>query len=151
MEFLVWRFTSLQHFAVDCIRSYRVGQFKLFSNNSVHVLEIDHSSERNAVSGPWWCSIHKIWPSTNPILEDHVWNLHANCIRLVSCLVCSSSLKMVMTRGVECMDVGEALLPYRNATKLKKKISYFKLLINLRTYNKHIASFNVFNKPFIRI
>jgi hypothetical protein len=26
------------------LRSHRVGQFKLFSNNCVHVLEIDHSS-----------------------------------------------------------------------------------------------------------
>jgi hypothetical protein len=54
--------------------------------------------------------------------------------------------------GVGCMDVGEALLPYRNAIniflKISKKISYFKILINLRTY---IASFNVLHKPFIRI
>jgi hypothetical protein len=28
---LTGRFTSLQHFAVDCMRSYRVGQFKLCS------------------------------------------------------------------------------------------------------------------------
>jgi hypothetical protein len=47
------RYTTLQHFAVHCIRSDRVGQFKLFSNNCVHALEIDHSSERNTVSGPW--------------------------------------------------------------------------------------------------
>jgi hypothetical protein len=49
---VIGRFTSLQHFVVDCIRSYRVGQLKLFSNNCVHVLEIDHSSEKNNVSGP---------------------------------------------------------------------------------------------------
>jgi hypothetical protein len=40
------------YFVVDCICSYRVEQFKLFSNNCLHVLEIDHSSERNTVSGP---------------------------------------------------------------------------------------------------
>jgi hypothetical protein len=56
------------------------------------------------------------------------------------------------------MDVVEALLPYRNATniylQIKKKNSYFKILINLRTYityNENIASFNVLHKPFIRI
>jgi hypothetical protein len=30
---------------------YRVWQFKLFSNNCVRVLEIDHSCERNTISG----------------------------------------------------------------------------------------------------
>jgi hypothetical protein len=62
------------------------------------------------------------------------------------------------TRGVGCMDVGEALLPYRNATniflQIPKKFSYFKILINLRTcitYNENIASLNVLHKPFIRI
>jgi hypothetical protein len=38
--------------------------------------------------------------------------------------------------------------------KFKKKMSYFKILINLRTYityNENIASFNVLHKPFIRI
>jgi hypothetical protein len=55
------------------------------------------------------------------------------------------------------MDVGEALLPYRNATniflQISKKISHFKILINLRTYITYndIASFNVLHKPFIRI
>jgi hypothetical protein len=56
------------------------------------------------------------------------------------------------------MDVGEALLPYRKATniflQISKKLSYFKILINLRTYityNENIASFNVLHKPFIRI
>jgi hypothetical protein len=56
------------------------------------------------------------------------------------------------------MDVGEALLPYRNATniflQISKKISYLKILINLRTYityNENIVSFNVLHKPFIRI
>jgi hypothetical protein len=50
------------------------------------------------------------------------------------------------------MDAVEALLPYRNATniflKISKKLSYFKILINLRTYityNENIASFNVLN------
>jgi hypothetical protein len=45
------------------------------------------------------------------------------------------------------MDVVEALLPYRNTTniflQISKKISYFKILINLRTYityNENIAS-----------
>jgi hypothetical protein len=52
----------------------------------------------------------------------------------------------------------EALFPYRNATniflQISKKISYLKILINLRTYityNKNIASFNALHKPFIRI
>jgi hypothetical protein len=56
------------------------------------------------------------------------------------------------------MDVGEALLPYSNATniflQISKKCSYFKILNNLRTYityNENIASFNVLNKPFIRV
>jgi hypothetical protein len=56
------------------------------------------------------------------------------------------------------MDVGEALLLYRNATniflQISKKCSYFRILINLRTYityNENIASFNVLHKPFIRI
>jgi hypothetical protein len=57
------------------------------------------------------------------------------------------------------MDAVEALLPYRNATNIflqisKKKNSYFKILINLRTYityNENIASFIVLHKPFIRI
>jgi hypothetical protein len=56
------------------------------------------------------------------------------------------------------MDVVEALLPYRNATnifqQISKNVSYFKMLINLRTcitYNKNIASFNVLHKPFMRI
>jgi hypothetical protein len=64
----------------------------------------------------------------------------------------------VLIRGVGCMDVGETLLPYRNATniflQISKKISYFKILINLRTYityNENIASFNVLHKSFIRI
>jgi hypothetical protein len=42
------------------------------------------------------------------------------------------------SRGIGNMDVVEALLPYRNATKiflsifdLEKNISYFKILINL--------------------
>jgi hypothetical protein len=38
--------------------------------------------------------------------------------------------------------------------KFQKKISYLKILINLRTYityNENIASFNVLHKPFIRI
>jgi hypothetical protein len=49
------------------------------------------------------------------------------------------------------MDVVESLLPYRNATKIlllifdsEKNISYFKVLINLRTYikcNENIAEF----------
>jgi hypothetical protein len=30
-SFLIGHLTSLQHFAVDCIRSYRVGEFKLCS------------------------------------------------------------------------------------------------------------------------
>jgi hypothetical protein len=62
------------------------------------------------------------------------------------------------TRGVGYMDVGEALLPYRNATniflQIPKKFSYIKILINLRTYityNENIASFNALHKPFIRI
>jgi hypothetical protein len=61
-------------------------------------------------------------------------------------------------RGVEYMDVVEALFPYRNATniflQISKKFSYFKILINLRTYityNENIASFNVLHKPSIRI
>jgi hypothetical protein len=52
------------------------------------------------------------------------------------------------------MDVVEALLPYRNATniflQISKKCSYFKILINLRTYityNENIASLNVLYKP----
>jgi hypothetical protein len=56
------------------------------------------------------------------------------------------------------MDVAEALLPYRIATniflQISKKVSYFKILINLRTYityNENIDSFNVLHKPFIRI
>jgi hypothetical protein len=56
------------------------------------------------------------------------------------------------------MDVGEALLPYRNATniflQISKKCSYFKILINLRTYityNENISSFNVLHELFIRI
>jgi hypothetical protein len=54
-----------------------------------------------------------------------------------------------------------SLLHYRNATKIFPPIFYFKkifhtskILINLRTYityNENIASFNVLNKPFIRI
>jgi hypothetical protein len=62
------------------------------------------------------------------------------------------------SRGIGYMDVVEALLPYRNATniflQISKKFSYFKILINLRTYityNENIASFNVLHKPFIRI
>jgi hypothetical protein len=47
------------------------------------------------------------------------------------------------------MDVVEAMLPYRNATniflQISKHFSYFKLLINLRTYITYI------HKPFIRI
>jgi hypothetical protein len=39
IQFSIGRFTSLQ-------------QFKLFPNNFVHVLEIDHSSERNAYLAP---------------------------------------------------------------------------------------------------
>jgi hypothetical protein len=61
-------------------------------------------------------------------------------------------------RGVGYMDVVEALLPYRNATniflQISKNVSYFKILINLRTYityNKNIASFNVLHKLFMRI
>jgi hypothetical protein len=61
-------------------------------------------------------------------------------------------------RGVGYMDVVEALLPYRNSTnillQISNKFSYFKILINLRTYityNENIASFNVLHKPFIRI
>jgi hypothetical protein len=56
------------------------------------------------------------------------------------------------------MDVEEALLLYRNATKIflqiSKNCSNFKILINLRTYityNENIASFNVLHKPFIMI
>jgi hypothetical protein len=56
------------------------------------------------------------------------------------------------------MDVGEALLPCRNATniflQISKKFSYFKILINLRTYityNENIVSFNVLHKPFSKI
>jgi hypothetical protein len=56
------------------------------------------------------------------------------------------------------MDAVEALLPYRNATniflQISEKISYFKILINLRTYLtyiENIASFNVLHRPFIRI
>jgi hypothetical protein len=56
------------------------------------------------------------------------------------------------------MDAVEPLLPFRNATniflQISKKFSYFKILINLRTYviyNGNIASFNVLHKPFIRI
>jgi hypothetical protein len=56
------------------------------------------------------------------------------------------------------MNVVEALLPYRNATniflQIAKNVSYFKILINLRTYityNENIASFNVLHRPFIRI
>jgi hypothetical protein len=60
-------------------------------------------------------------------------------------------------RGLGYMDVVEALLPYRNATnifmQISKKISYFKILINLRTYtyNENIDNFNVLHKPLIRI
>jgi hypothetical protein len=53
------------------------------------------------------------------------------------------------------------MFPYRNATNiflpifdLKKNISYFKILMNLRTYithNENIASFNVLHEPFIMI
>jgi hypothetical protein len=61
----------------------------------------------------------------------------------------------VTSRGIGCMDVGEALLPYRNATniflQISKKFVYFKILINLRTYITYIASFNVLHKQFIRI
>jgi hypothetical protein len=63
-----------------------------------------------------------------------------------------------ITRGTGYMDAVEALLPYRNATniflQISKKFSYFKILINLRTYityNENITSFNVLHKPFIRI
>jgi hypothetical protein len=63
-----------------------------------------------------------------------------------------------LSRGVGYMDAVEALLPYRNATniflQISKRFSYFKILINLRTYityNENIASFNVLHKPFIRI
>jgi hypothetical protein len=42
------------------------------------------------------------------------------------------------TRGVGYMDAVEALFPYRNETniflQISKKISYLKILINLRTY-----------------
>jgi hypothetical protein len=51
-----------------------------------------------------------------------------------------------------------AVLPYGNATKIflpifyfEKNISFFKILINLRTYityNESIDSFNVLHKPF---
>jgi hypothetical protein len=63
----------------------------------------------------------------------------------------------VASRGVDCMDVGEALLPYGNATniflQISRNFSYFKILINLRTYityNENNASFNVLHKQFIR-
>jgi hypothetical protein len=63
-----------------------------------------------------------------------------------------------LARGVGCMDVGEALPPYRNATdiflQISKNCSYFKILINLRTcitYNENTASFNVLHKQFIKI
>jgi hypothetical protein len=68
--------------------------------------------------------------------------------------------KYTTIRGVGCMDVGETLLPYRNSTsifqQISKKFSYFKILINLRTYkyityNENIASFNVLHNTFIRI
>jgi hypothetical protein len=65
---------------------------------------------------------------------------------------------MLTSRGVGYMDVVEALLPNRNATniflQISKKFSYFKILINLRTYityNENIASINVLHKPFIRM
>jgi hypothetical protein len=54
------------------------------------------------------------------------------------------------------MDVVEALLHYKNATKIflpifdfEKNISYLKKLITLRTYNENTASFNVFNMSVI--
>jgi hypothetical protein len=60
-----------------------------------------------------------------------------------------------------CGENIASLLPYRNSTKnisaniqFRKNISYFKILIILRTYityNENIASFNVLHKPFIRI
>jgi hypothetical protein len=61
---------------------------------------------------------------------------------------------MINTRGVGYMDVVEALLPYRNATKIFLLISkkcFILQNINLRTYIENIASFNVLHKPFIRI
>jgi hypothetical protein len=65
---------------------------------------------------------------------------------------------LFLARGVGYMDVVEALLAYKNATtyfrKFKKKSSYFKILINLRTYityNENIASFKVLHKAFIRV
>jgi hypothetical protein len=67
-------------------------------------------------------------------------------------------MKQGANRGIGYMDVVEALLPYRNATniflQISKKFSYFKILINVRTYityNENIASFNMLQKPFIRI
>jgi hypothetical protein len=66
--------------------------------------------------------------------------------------------KSVATKGVGYMDGVEALLPYRNPTnifmQISKKVSYFKILIHLRTCitcNGNIASFDVLHKPFIRI
>jgi hypothetical protein len=57
-----------------------------------------------------------------------------------------------------CFHLRAALLYWFSrsftANLKKKNVSYFKLLINLRTYityNENIASFNVLHKPFIRI
>jgi hypothetical protein len=57
------------------------------------------------------------------------------------------------------MDVVKALLPYQPkqpkcfaSFRSRKNISYFKILINLRTYityNENIANFNVFNMSVI--
>jgi hypothetical protein len=51
------------------------------------------------------------------------------------------------------MDAVEALLPYRNATNIfvpifdfEKKMSYFKILTNLRTYITHNENIKVKSK-----
>jgi hypothetical protein len=89
----------------------------------------------------------------NSMTSSSIFRLVAQCLNQIRYRVPYISL-----RGVGCMDVGEALLPYRNATniflQISKRFSYFKILINLRTYityNENIASFNVSHKPFIRI
>jgi hypothetical protein len=63
-----------------------------------------------------------------------------------------------ISSSVWIRDVVEASLPYTNATniflQISKNISYFKILINLRTYItyiENIASFNVLHKPVFRI
>jgi hypothetical protein len=62
-------------------------------------------------------------------------------------------------QGRRVHDVVEALLPHRNATETflsiflsRKNIPYFKILINVRTYNtynENIVSFNALNMSVI--